>query len=113
MERKSNFCQHLKIEEKCAPFTTSHGPSTKCCDKYMDTQCNRFQKMYKGKTHCGNPSCLNYDIGQEYICPIISPSPGIPTMPLNPWFAAQNCGRNDRCFKYPNQNMGKHELCKK
>lgn len=78
----------------------------------MFNNCQKFQDFYQGcPENKKRVSCFNYNIGQEYICPSVSPAKEIKWMPLNPWFAAQgNCGCR-YCFPMKG-NMGQLTICK-
>ena len=81
-------------------------------------KCGLFRELYD--TNPGKPfkSCFNEQIGKEYICPRVGLGV-IETQSLNPWFAAQQCNRNNLYPGYcyndgaikVSQNMGVSPIC--
>lgn len=106
-------CGYLTKEAQCAPFTTAHGPSTRCCDEHITNKCAVFHELYNPKKPFR--SCYNNQVGKEYICPTVSPG-GLPCggayNALGDWFQAQQCAKTGpMTCHHQNPNIGVHELC--
>jgi hypothetical protein len=89
-----NTCGNKDIA--CMAQSVPFGPSTPGCDNYFKSRCNLYEQHMHGLRKTSK-TCMNYDVGKEYICHQV----GVPA------------GKKCDCFNQSPSALGVHYICEK